>query len=305
MVHKTVLIKEIISFLDNDIINVFGEIGEKTIDNLADAEHVNSSTLDWVNSRKENKQEIVENSKAGCILVDEGVEYSDAIQTQRKILLVVKNPRMSMANIAEHFFLNKIEKGVHFSAIIHPDAKIASSVSIGAGCVIGKATIGPNTVLMPNVVVYDDVEIGINCLIQAGAVIGTDGLGCSRDTEGRLHKFPHLGGVIIGDDVEIGANCQIARGVLSNTIIGNGCKMNGLCFISHNCHLEENVWITGNTMLCGSVHVGKNATIFSGVTVRDQRTIGDGATIGMGAIITKNIPDGETWVGNPARKMEK
>lgn len=305
MVHKTIKIKDLIDFLDDNLISVFGEVGEKTIDNLADAEHVDSGTLDWINTRKSNKQYLAETSKATCVLVDKTVEYTEAIKLQGKILIVVENPRSSMADVAWHFFVNKKEVGVHRSATIHPKAEIALSCSIGAGCVIGKATIGPNTVLMPNVVVYDDVTIGANCLIQAGAVIGTDGLGCSRDKEGRLHKFPHLGGVVIGNDVEIGANCQIARGALSDTIIEDGCKMNGLCFISHNCHLEKNVWITGNTMLCGSVHVGKNTTIYSGVTVRDQRTIGMCATIGMGAIVTKDVPEGETWIGNPAKKLEK
>ena len=80
--------------------------------------------------------------------------------------------------------------------------------------------------------------------------------------------------------------------------------MNGLCFIAHNCHLEKNVWITGDTMLCGSVHVKKNTTIFSNVVVRDQRTIGEGVTIGMGAVVTKDIPDGETWLGSPAKRKD-
>ena len=88
-------------------------------------------------------------------------------------------------------------------------------------------------------------------------------------------------------------------------IIENGCKINGLCFIAHNSHLEENVWITGDTMLCGSVHVKRNSTIFSNVIIREQRVIGEGVTIGMGSVVTKNVPEGETWVGNPAHKMEK
>ena len=158
---------------------------------------------------------------------------------------------------------------------------------------------------MPNVVIYDDVTIGDNCIIQAGCVIGTDGLGCMRDSMGRLTKFPHLSGVVIGNDVEIGANCQIAKGTFSDTVIENGCKINGLCFIAHNCHLEENVWITGDTMLCGSTYVKKNATIYSNVIIREQRNIGEFATIGMGAVVTKNVPDGETWIGSPAYKIEK
>jgi UDP-3-O-[3-hydroxymyristoyl] glucosamine N-acyltransferase len=144
-------------------------------------------------------------------VVDESIEYTSALADNGKVLLVVKKPRLIMAEIATQFFVEKNTSGIHPSATISEYAVIDSSAHIGAGCVIGKAQIGANTILMPNVVVYDHVKIGDNCLIQAGAVIGTDGLGCVRDEQGRLTKFPHLGGVIIGNDVEIGANCQIAK----------------------------------------------------------------------------------------------
>lgn len=130
-------------------------------------------------------------------------------------------------------------------------------------------------------------------------------MGCDRKKDGILVKFPHFGGVEICDDVEIGANCQITRGSLSNTIIGSGSKINGLCFIAHNCILSKNVWITGDTMLAGSVTIEDNVTIYSKVIIREQRTIGEGSVIGMGAVVTKDVPPGETWVGNPAKKMEK
>ena len=305
MIHKLVKICDVIRFLDNEVIAVLGLMDDDLfIDNIPDVNTVTETSLDWVNSSKENKQSIAEDSRARVLVVDESIQYSPIMETQNKVLLVVKQPRKTMAHIASHFFINKQTPGIHPSAVIDANAVI-DGTSISAGCVIGKAKIGAGTVLMPNVVVYDNVVIGENCLIQAGAVIGTDGLGCVRDSEGKLTKFPHLGGVVIGDDVEIGANCQIAKGAFSDTIIENGCKINGLCFIAHNCHLEENVWITGDTMLCGSVRVKKNSTIFSNVIIREQRVIGERVTIGMGSVVTKNVPDGETWVGNPARKLEK
>ena len=233
------------------------------------------------------------------------MEFTPTMQKQGKTLLVVTNPRMELAKIIDEFFIEKKAAGIHPTAIISKDAIISPSAFIGPGCVVGRAKIGDHTVLTASVVIYDDVEIGSNCLIQAGAVIGTDGLGCMREEDGTLVKFPHLGGVQIGDNVEIGANCQIAKGVLSDTIIKNGCKINGLSFIAHNCVLEDNVWITGDTMLCGTTHVGKNATIFSNVIVRDQRSIGEQSIIGMGSVVTKNIPSGETWIGSPAKKIEK
>ena len=305
MIRKNVEIKSIVDFLGENLLRVEGPVDGVSIDNIPDASHVVESSLDWVNSSRDNKQEIAENSLAKVLVVGEAIEYSTLMAEKKKTLLVVKNPRRTMAMIAGHFFLEKKKAGIHPSAVVDEQAEVDPTACISAGCVLGRCKIGKNTVLMPNVVVYDDVEIGDNCLIQAGVVIGTDGLGCTRDKEGRLTKFPHLGGVIIGDDVEIGANSQVAKGVFSDTLIENGCKINGLCFIAHNSHLEENVWITGDTMLCGSVHVRKNTTIFSNVIVREQRLIGEGVTVGMGSVVTKNIPDGEIWLGAPAHKLEK
>lgn len=45
------------------------------------------------------------------------------------------------------------------------------------------------------------------------------------------------------------------------------------------------------------VWIGANATILPGVS------IGDGAIIGAGAVVTHDVPAGETWVGNPARRI--
>ena len=305
MKKRRIDIEDLLNFLKPYLIKTEGPTDSIYIDNIPDPNNVSNTSLDWINPRKEDKQTIAENSVSQILLVDESIIYSQKLMQNKKTLLYVENPRNALALIATNFFVVKHVPGIHPSAIIDKDAIINSSAYIGPGCVVGKAKIGADTVLTANVVIYDDVTIGQNCLIQAGVVIGTDGLGCSRDKEGKLTKFPHIGGVIIGNDVEIGANSQIAKGSLSDTIIENGCKMNGLCFIAHNCHLHENVWITGNTMLCGSVCVGKNTTIFSSVIIRDQRTIGENVTIGMGAVVTKNVPDCETWIGNPAKKIIK
>lgn len=302
MKTKRIELSTIIKFLGDLLLKVEGFHDGIFIDNIPDPSHVLETSLDWVNSSKPNKQEIAENSPARVLVVDSTVEYSDIMVRDCKILLVVKNPRIIMARIASRFFIERKKPGIHPAAIVDSEAIIDSSAYIGPGCVVGKAKIGSNTTLMANITVYDDVVIGDRCLIQAGVVIGTDGLGCTRDDNGALIKFPHLGGVIMGNDIEVGANSQIAKGVFSDTIIEDGCKINGLCFIAHNCHLQKNILITGDTMLCGSVHVGKNTTIFSNVIVRDQRHIGEGVTIGMGSVVTKDIPDGEIWLGAPAHK---
>ena len=302
---KHVAVKEIINFLGSEIIRIDGNPENIYVKNLKPPELVDKDSLDWIGKQKQNKQQIAEETAAQTIICDSRVIFTEKIAAQNKVLICVNNPRLIIALVADKFFLKKPEPGVHPTSYLHPEAVVDSSVFIGANCSIGKCTILEGTMIYPNVTIYDGVSIGKNVLIQAGAVIGTDGLGCERRDDGTLIKFTHLGGVEIGDDVEIGANCQIARGALSNTIIGRGCKINGLCFIAHNCVLDDNVWITGNTMLAGSVKVGKNATIFSSVIVREQRRIGQRATIGMGSVVTKDVPAGEAWLGSPAKKVEK
>ena len=79
--------------------------------------------------------------------------------------------------------------------------------------------------------------------------------------------------------------------------IGNGCR------IHHHVTLASQTWI-------GSPHkivIGNRVTIgaHSIVLARPNTTltIGDGSIIGAGSVVTKDVPAGEVWAGNPARKL--
>lgn len=305
MVIKEVKIRDIVDYLAKDIFDVKGNVGDGLIDNITNAERVNSNSLDWVNPDKTNKQMIAEQSRAKTLLVDADIEYNNTIRAQGKILIVVENPKLSLMKVIRHFFSESFKSGVHPSSFVHPEAEIGGNVYIGPNCYIGKCKIGNNNVIHSGVHIYDRTIIGNNNVIHSGAVICVDGLGCVRMPNGKLEEFPQIGGVIIGDNCYIGANTHIASGSLSDTIIEDGCKINGMTFIGSNDILHENVWITGSSMLAGSVEVGKNTNIFSRVVVRDWCSIGDGATLGMGAVVTKDVPAGEIWVGNPAKKLER
>lgn len=305
MKKNRVELNKIVDFLGEYLIRTYGDISNAYIDNIADADNVNETTLDWINPSKANKQLIAESSKAKVLLVDPTVIYSSVMKEKDKVLLVVENPKLALIKLINKFFTSKKQPYIDPSSVIHPNAKIGKNVYIGANCYIGDCVIGDNNVIHANVCIYDRTIIGNNNVIHSGALICVDGLGCVRNADGTLTEFPQLGGVIIGDNTYIGGNTHIASGSLSDTIIESGCKINGMCFIGSNNHLEENVWITGSTMLAGSVKVGKNSTIFSKVVVREWCNIGENSVIGMGSVVTKNVPAGETWLGNPARKLEK
>lgn len=305
MIIKKILLSDIVSCLSEDIIRIEGVTQNIFVTNITNSERVNEKSLDWINKAKIDKQCLAEKSVAKVLLVDEAIEYSPIMEEQNKTLLVVKNPKKSLLKVLRCFFVEKPKPSIHPSAYIDSEAVIGENVYIGPNCYIGKCIIGDNNIIHSNVCIYDRTIIGNNNEIHSGAIICVDGLGCLRQADGKLEEFPQIGGVVIGNDTYIGGNTHIASGSLSDTIIGDGCKINGMCFIGSNDVLHDNVWITGSTMLAGSVEVGKNSTIFSKVIVRDWCKIGERAVIGMGSVVTKNVPDGETWVGNPAHKFEK
>ena len=109
----------------------------------------------------------------------------------------------------------------------------------------------------------------------------------------------------MGDYVEVGANTCIDRGALSDTIIGDYTKINNLCHIAHNNIIGKNVSITGCVNVSGGNVIDDDVWIAPNSSLRGYIHLGKGCTLGMGAVATKDIPAGETWVGNPARKLEK
>ena len=297
---KSLYIKDIVNFLGEKVLSVEGEYEGVFIDNLADVSHVNETTLDWINPTKEKKQKIAEDSKAQVLLVDKSI-----MPIAGKVLIRVNNPKVALAEIGNHFFVEQPHVGIHPTAIIDSDAKIGNNVAIGAYCVIGKVIIGDDCVLDSNVRVYDDTVMGKGCIIKAGAVLGGAGFGFEIDENGNKFRFPQIGGLIIGNQVEIGANTCVDRGALSNTEIGDYTKINNLCHIAHNNKIGKNVIITGCVNISGSNVIEDNVWIAPNASIRGYVHLGKGCVVGMGAVATKDIPAGETWVGNPAKKMEK
>lgn len=294
---RKIYVSELIQFLSGSLHEVIGVYNDLYIDNLSDVTNVNETTLDWVNPAKSNKQYIAESSKARVILVDRNV-----MPIEGKVLLVVDNPKVSLAMVGNEFFVDKYVPGIHSTAVVDPEAKIGKNVYIGPYSVVGKATIGDGTVVESNVCIYDCVIMGKNCKIKSGAVLGGDGFGFEKDEKGNLFRFPQIGSLILGDFVEVGGNTCIDRGALSDTIIGSHTKINNLCHIAHNNVIGENVVITGCVNVSGGNIIDDNVWLAPNSSLVGYIHVGKGAVLGMGAVATKNIPAGEVWIGNPARK---
>ena len=136
--------------------------------------------------------------------------------------------------------------------------------------------------------------------VGTNTVIGGEGFGFAKDGDEWI-RMPHIKKVIIGNNVEIGSNCTIDRGCLTDTVIGDGVKIDNLCHIAHGVKIGDNTIITAGAIVGGSVIIGKNVWIGINSTIRNGITIGDNAVIGMGSNVVKDVPEGVTVFGNPAK----
>ncbi|MGX8941731.1 UDP-3-O-(3-hydroxymyristoyl)glucosamine N-acyltransferase [Symbiopectobacterium sp. Eva_TO] len=172
------------------------------------------------------------------------------------------------------------------NAVIESGAELGDGVVIGAGCFVGKhARIGAGSRLWANVTVYHRVELGAQCLIQSGAVIGSDGFGYANE-RGNWVKIPQLGTVRIGDRVEIGANTTIDRGALDDTIIGDGVIIDNQCQIAHNVVIGDNTAVAGGVIMAGSLKIGRYCMIGGASVINGHMEICDKVTVtGMGMVM--------------------
>ena len=188
------------------------------------------------------------------------------------------------------------------------------------GALIGlNARIGNDVIIFPNVYIDDDVVIGSNCYIAAGVklmgkitignnvtirentVIGADGLSTDRNECGKPVRMPQFGGVVIGDNVYIGANAVIARGAIDDTIIQDDVSIDNSVFISHNVRIGKRSYIVGESLMFGSSSLGEDSFVSGNCTIRNGISIGNNAFIGMGAVVIRDVDDGMTVKGNPAK----
>jgi UDP-3-O-[3-hydroxymyristoyl] glucosamine N-acyltransferase len=210
-------------------------------------------------------------------------------------------------------------RGVHPRAYVAEGALIAPDASIGAHAAIGeRARIGARTIVHPNVTIARDVEIGEDCVIHAGAsirervrlgnrviiqdgaVIGSDGYGFARRSDGTHEKIPQVGGVVIDDDVEVGAGSAIDRPAVGETRIGAGTKIDNLVQIAHGVVVGKRVLLAGQVGVAGSSVIEDDVTLAGQVGVSGHITIGKGTIATAQTGIPNSVEPGSFISGYPA-----
>jgi acetyltransferase EpsM len=83
--------------------------------------------------------------------------------------------------------------------------------------------------------------------------------------------------------------------------IGAHCILNVKASVSHDCVIDDYCNINPNATVCGDVRLGEGCYVGAGAVIIEKRTIGAWTVIGAGSVVTRDLPDGVTAVGVPAR----
>jgi acetyltransferase-like isoleucine patch superfamily enzyme len=111
--------------------------------------------------------------------------------------------------------------------------------------------------------------------------------------------------ISIGNNVGISNSALICKEkitIADNVIIGGGCKIYDSDFHSLDFDIRmsrEDIPKKAEVVIKNGAFIGGHSIILKGVT------IGEKSIVGAGSVITKDIPDGEIWAGNPARYIKK
>ena len=257
-------------------------------------------------------------SRAAAILVD-GRLLEDT-HASEKPLIAVPSARIALARLLTSFERpRRAGPFIHPSAVVDPSAVIGEGVYIGALVVVGagahigdrsvleagvilgdRTRVGDDAHLHPRAMLLDDCVAGNRVVLQAGAVVGSDGFGYVP-VEGTLLKIPQIGNVELADEVEIGANTCIDRAQTGVTKIGFQTKLDNLIQIGHNVQIGAKTVLAGHTAVAGSAKIGDGVQIGGHSAVNGHIEIGSLCRVAGHSMVWESVPPGMIISGDPAQ----
>jgi bifunctional UDP-N-acetylglucosamine pyrophosphorylase / glucosamine-1-phosphate N-acetyltransferase len=174
--------------------------------------------------------------------------------------------------------------------VILPHSQLSGATVIGSGCVIGPSTVlvgarlGDRVIVCSSTVedsvIADDADVGPYSHVRAGSEIGP---------RAHVGNFAEIKNARLGAAVKVGHFSYIGDAAVgAETNIGAGTVTAN--FDGARKHQTA---------------IGARAFIGSDTILRAPISIGDDARTGAGSVVTRNVPDGATVVGIPARLMRR
>jgi UDP-3-O-[3-hydroxymyristoyl] glucosamine N-acyltransferase len=289
--------------------------GEIEILRVSGLEQAGPGDLTFLASTK--YQRLLATTRASAVIVSSS---ETAAPPGRFAILRSDNPYLAFAHALKLFERSsRPAQGIDRLSVIAPTATLGPGASVGPFVVIGDgAIIGARAVMYANVVIGPGARIGDDCLLHAGvsiredviighrvtvldgAVVGSDGFGFAKQSDGAHMKIPQHADVVIEDDVEIGANSTIDRPAVGETRIHAGTKIDNLVHIAHGVTVGYRSLLAAQVGIAGSTIIEDEVMLGGQVGVTGHVRIGKGAMASAKTGITGNVEAGTLVSGYPS-----
>jgi UDP-N-acetylglucosamine acyltransferase len=174
---------------------------------------------------------------------------------------------------------------IHPTAIVHPKAKLDSTVRVGPYAVIDEGVdISANCVIGPHVYLTGLTTIGARNRFHAGCVIGDAPQDLKYDDEPTRLR--------IGDDNVFREHVTVHRSnkTAGDTVIGSHNFLMAHSHVAHNCRVGDHVILANGALLAGHVTVQDRAFISGNCVVHQFARVGTLAIMQGGSAISQDLP---------------
>jgi UDP-N-acetylglucosamine acyltransferase len=186
---------------------------------------------------------------------------------------------------------------IHSTALVSPDADLASGVSVGPYAVIG-----------PGVSIGAGTSVGAHCVLQGPTSIGRDNRifpFCSLGAEPQDKKYSgEPTRLEIGERNTVREFCTFNRGTAQDagvTRLGNDNWIMAYVHLAHDCQVGDNTVFANNASLAGHVHVGDYAILGGFTGVHQFVKVGAHCITGIASVVLQDLPPYVMAAGNPAQ----
>jgi UDP-N-acetylglucosamine acyltransferase len=110
---------------------------------------------------------------------------------------------------------------------------------------------------------------------------------------------------VIADSAIVEAFASVDSGLERPTTVCAEAYVMKHAHVGHDAYIGPGCNIAPHVVIGGHAHIGAFSKLGIGAVIRPRIDVGHHAVIGAGAVVVKDVPAGETWVGNPASRLRR
>lgn len=111
---------------------------------------------------------------------------------------------------------------------------------------------------------------------------------------------------VIARTAEIGYGVIVNPGAVVQPFarVGNHVMIHAGAIVEHECEVSDFANLAPRATLAGHVKVGQCSTVYAGAVIIPGVNVGESCIIGAGAVVLRDVADGITVAGVPAKQLQ-